>query len=938
MAEIRCQMCGESVSDELDRCPFCQARLVPLDISSPGDDEYFHPGEALDGNDTSDLEMAGYADPSTHEDESFQLNEPSSRQGSSEMGSSLPAWLRKLRGQPKHKTPDIDPLAQKGSLDDVQKIHGPAKTTENLDTTEDKLTFDPVDEELDWLSDLEQTTEPEDETSSSLPNSEGLEGKKLSSVRSNDENQPEVDSDWLDSLRGDSSDQELEPHQELEETPTEGLVVEEGIPDWMKKLQAEVDSQAADSQTGDENQVEKENEVTPDWLNRLQAETRSNAISSEGAASDSVDETPDWLDKMSVENPDTSEANSQGEFEIPDWFRNLQSETQAFAEDSPFPESGDQEKIEESQSSESESTDWMKELQENPQDSGEQGDPESELPDWLRDVDPDASDSVEEAALPASKTPDRFQAMRSELQDATKADSAADEDAESAEIQSDQTITESDFMDELMPVDGESSILTDMNTDSDFIDQEEDEFSIPDLDQQPSGSELMPDWLANIDKTDTISSGTPDQNMEESLSGIESETLPLGENPEWLGSLDTGDADSLSNEEELEIEPAADELLPAEIPTWVQAMRPVESMVADVDSSDKILEQITEKAGPLAGLSGVLPATPGLGKLRKPLNYSIKLRVSDDQSSQADQLEHMLGFETRAKSSSVPEKKLPRQILRWLVASLVFLVVAYPVFSTKQIIPLPLNYPPELTAAHEILIGLPPASPVLLVFDYEPAYSGEIEVTAAPMVDYLFFKNTHVVILSTSPTGSTLAEHFLNATQSQHNLQSGLQYTNLGYLAGGASGVLSFVENPSQTIPRAIDGSLPWQTLLLLDIHTLADFKAVIVLTDNSDTARIWVEQTGSKLGETPLLMAISAQAEPMIRPFYDSKQIKGLVTGLAGGKAYEQALQLSGLGQKYWDSFGSGLFIAELIILLGALWSIISNRKNRKSALKREA
>ena len=150
--------------------------------------------------------------------------------------------------------------------------------------------------------------------------------------------------------------------------------------------------------------------------------------------------------------------------------------------------------------------------------------------------------------------------------------------------------------------------------------------------------------------------------------------------------------------------------------------------------------------------------------------------------------------------------------------------------------------------------------------------------------------------------------------------------------------MLSFVENPSQTIPKAIDASLPWQTPLLQDIHTLADFRAVIILTDNSDTARIWIEQTNGKLGETPLLMAISAQAEPMIRPYYDSKQIKGLVTGLAGGKAYEQALQLSGLGQKYWDSFGSGFFIAEVIIFLGALWSIVSIQKNRKSLRKEEA
>jgi hypothetical protein len=328
-----------------------------------------------------------------------------------------------------------------------------------------------------------------------------------------------------------------------------------------------------------------------------------------------------------------------------------------------------------------------------------------------------------------------------------------------------------------------------------------------------------------------------------------------------------------------------------------------------------------------------------LGKLRKPLNYSIKLRVSDDQSLQADQLEQMLGVEAQAnKSTTLMDKKLPQRILRWVVATLVILVVALPIIGGKQNTSAPTIYPPELVAAREILFSLPPASPVLLVFDYEPAYSGELEVTAAPMVDNLIFSGARFAILSTSPAGPALAEHFLKTTQSQHNYQSGLQYANLGYLAGGASGVLSFVLNPSQTIPRALDGSLPWQSSLLQDVQSLEDFKAVIILTDNSDTAKIWVEQAGMALGETPLLMAISAQAEPMIRPYYDSKQIKGLVTGLAGGKAYEQAIQLSGLGQQYWDSFSYGLFIAELIIILGALWSIVSIWRNRKSVLEEEA
>jgi hypothetical protein len=73
-----------------------------------------------------------------------------------------------------------------------------------------------------------------------------------------------------------------------------------------------------------------------------------------------------------------------------------------------------------------------------------------------------------------------------------------------------------------------------------------------------------------------------------------------------------------------------------------------------------------------------------------------------------------------------------------------------------------------------------------------------------------------------------------------------------------------------------------------------------------------------------------------MIRPYYDSGQIKGLVTGLAGGKAYEQAneqaFQGVGLARRYWDAFSAGLFLAEVMILVGGLWSGIAAWRARRS------
>ncbi|OGN73671.1 MAG: hypothetical protein A2X25_15035 [Chloroflexi bacterium GWB2_49_20] len=862
MADIRCPMCGESASQELDICPFCQARLKPLVNSSTGDDGSIR-----------------------QEEEPIQPEEADTRENTAELESALPAWLRNLRKQSEDKLPADEPDKPEESLPGI------LETNELSEPSDANLPVRSTEEEAaDWLSGLEQTAQKEDETPAWLSNIKDLPKKQQLPAEETIENANVGEGNWLDRLRGDAPEQELTQDEQPPETPQEEPVFKEDLPDWMKKLQAEVDSQTEAFNPEEESQTEDGKTGSPDWLTRLQAETQSYAAENENSVSGQAEETPDWLEKMSVETPVSSEENTPSEIETPDWLLNLQTETQAFAEDG-LP------------------------LQAEPQVFAE-GD-----------------------LTTGSETPNLFKELDSELQNFSEVDSLAETTGEFSNIQSNLPLSESDELEKLTFTDNEPDWLSNLEVAGQISQPEAGEQLQTGFTNQPPDSELIPVWLQNIDNTETIPNNTPAQiSGDQFLNENESGALPPAEFPDLLLKLKADTPVPQPEEENLETEPADGDIAPAKLPSWVQAMRPVESMIAEVGVPDNQLEQITEKAGPLAGLSGVLPATPGLGNVRKPLNISIKLRVTDEQNQQATQLKQMLGIETQSTQLTQVVKKQSQRVLRWVVALLMILAVGLPAFSNIQIISTPSIYPPELVAARDVLLGLPPASPVLLVFDYEPAYSGELEATAAPLVDNLLFSGARLAILSTSPTGPTLAEHFLKTTQGKHDYQSGQQYANLGYLAGGASGVLSFALNPSQTIPYALDGSLPWQTPLLQDIHTLADFDMVIILTDNSDTARIWVEQTGSILGQKPMLMAISAQAEPMIRPYYDSKQIKGLVTGLAGGKAYEQAQQSSGLGQQYWDSFSSGLFIAELIIILGSVWSIISVWRKRKSANEEEA
>jgi hypothetical protein len=161
-----------------------------------------------------------------------------------------------------------------------------------------------------------------------------------------------------------------------------------------------------------------------------------------------------------------------------------------------------------------------------------------------------------------------------------------------------------------------------------------------------------------------------------------------------------------------------------------------------------------------------------------------------------------------------------------------------------------------------------------------------------------------------------------------HQYQSGKQYVNLGYLAGGPAGMLFLADSLTDAMPVSVDGKTAWKAGPLQGVHSLSSFAAVIILTDNADTGRNWIEQAGPRLGNTPMLMIISTQAEPMIRPYFDSGQLKGLVSGLSDAKIYEQTYNRPGLAYHYWNSFSIGMLVAELLIAAGAIMGFLANRR----------
>ena len=74
-----------------------------------------------------------------------------------------------------------------------------------------------------------------------------------------------------------------------------------------------------------------------------------------------------------------------------------------------------------------------------------------------------------------------------------------------------------------------------------------------------------------------------------------------------------------------------------------------------------------------------------------------------------------------------------------------------------------------------------------------------------------------------------------------------------------------------------------------------------------------------------------------MIRPYYESGQVQGIVSGLAGGALYEETTQHPDKASLYWDAYGSGMIAAELLIVIGGVWALVQRLRMRRAEQSQE-
>jgi len=295
MEDIKCPVCGESNPSELENCQKCNQLLRPTTSELDGVGKLIDSGQTPTAKKTSELE------------------------------STLPAWLKNARKGEKEEQeetppaseekPPSPPIEEPEAIADAAPLDWLAGLDDDDDEEEDE-------EAADWLVNLQGDLTPEEEVAPGIPAAD--EPITAGDVpRSSDEEEPPARTgelpNWVSDLQSEADEEDATPlpdlfEQESPEIPQE-FVVDVGdsksgeLPDSLSDLSKESGSTSPSIETSPVQPVPLSpadadspgidaDESLPGWMSDLQSDTVAETSSEEEVAPAvmaSDEDLPDWL-------------------------------------------------------------------------------------------------------------------------------------------------------------------------------------------------------------------------------------------------------------------------------------------------------------------------------------------------------------------------------------------------------------------------------------------------------------------------------------------------------------------------------------------------------------------------------------------------------------------------------------------------------------------
>ncbi len=228
---------------------------------------------------------------------------------------------------------------------------------------------------------------------------------------------------------------------------------------------------------------------------------------------------------------------------------------------------------------------------------------------------------------------------------------------------------------------------------------------------------------------------------------------------------------------------------------------------------------------------------------------------------------------------------------RWIFLAML-IAVALPILFQKTF---PETPTPIVRKVFDAVESLPPGSPVLLAFDYDPGSAGELDPMGVAFVRHCAEKRLKMYFVALWPLGPRMIEDKIQRILQVEfpDLKYGEDYVNLGFKSGG-EGVIQVVVTDLKKFFTADNAGTSLDNLpMTRDLKNIQEMKLILNVSAGTPGTKEWVQYAATPY-HIPTASGCTGVQAPLFYPYYPN-QLVGLLGAIKGAAEYESAL-----GERY--------------------------------------
>ena len=271
-----------------------------------------------------------------------------------------------------------------------------------------------------------------------------------------------------------------------------------------------------------------------------------------------------------------------------------------------------------------------------------------------------------------------------------------------------------------------------------------------------------------------------------------------------------------------------------------------------------------------------------------------------------------------------------RSIDRRIIFALIFVAVVWPLIQPMR---LPIGVSPPVQTLYDAVEAIPPGSIVMLGADYSPDTMPELQPMVDTFIRHAFERDLRIVVACLWPASPPLVERAMTPLAEEYGKEYGVDYVNLGYMAGGIVTLLGMGASIPITFPSDYGGTPVTEIPLMQEVENFDDIAFVMEVSAGTPGTREWVQQVQGRY-RVALGSGTTAVGAPNFYPYVQSGQLTGLLGGLKGAAEYETLIGHPGDATKGMDAQSIVHALVVVLILFGNVVYLLSLRSKGAAAI----